>query len=199
MKNFLESGEFAVIAAMPEAVDSGEFIKVGELSGVAQAAYDSGAEGVLKRQGVFDLPKAAVAFAQGDKLYWDASAKNFTTDSSKTPVRAVAWKAALSGDATSEILIGEGDALRVVGGQLTTATAADTVVTGLSKVLGVVASYDSDPADANTYVSATIGDQAGTPAAGSVIIKTWKQSGTDPTPIAADAFSKKVNWIAFGF
>lgn len=88
--------------------------------------------------------------------------------------------------------------LKIAGGQLTTVTATDTVVTGLATVVAVVVSYDTDPADANTYVSATIGDQAGTPAAGSIIIKTWKQSGTDPTPIAADAFSKKVNWIAIG-
>lgn len=88
--------------------------------------------------------------------------------------------------------------LKMAAGRLTTVTATDTVVTGLATVTSVVVSYETDPADANTYVSATIGDQAGTPAAGSVIIKTWKQSGTDPTPIAADAFSKVVNWIAVG-
>lgn len=95
-------------------------------------------------------------------------------------------------------VIAIGGGMKLARGQLTTVTATDTVVTGLATVVSVVASYETDPADANSYVSAQIGDQAGAPAAGSIIIKTWKQSGTDPTPIAADAFSKKVNWIAIG-
>jgi hypothetical protein len=87
----------------------------------------------------------------------------------------------------------------VAFGQATTASASDTVVTGLKNVAAVVASFDSDPGDANMFVSATIGDQAGTPAAGSIIIKTWKSAdGTDPTPVAATSFSKKVNWVAWG-
>ncbi len=89
--------------------------------------------------------------------------------------------------------------LPVAFGQHTTVTASDTIVTGLRKVRCVVAAYDTDPADANTYVSSSIGDQAGTPAAGSFLLKTWQNTGgTDPTPAAAAAFSKKVNWIAIG-
>lgn len=84
-------------------------------------------------------------------------------------------------------------------GQATTVAAVDTIVTGLNQVIAVVASYDTDPADANDFVSASIGDQAGTPAAGSILIKTWKTAdGADVTPVAATAFSKKVNWIAIG-
>lgn len=90
--------------------------------------------------------------------------------------------------------------LRSVSGQLTTVTAADTIVTGLSKVVAVVATLDSDLGDNPEFVSATIGDQAGTPASGSIIIKTWQNtSGTDPTPVAATTFGKKVNWVAFGY
>ncbi len=88
---------------------------------------------------------------------------------------------------------------KVARGQLTTVSATDTVVTGLATVVSVVAVLDSDPTDNPEWVTATIGDQAGTPAAGSVIIKTWQNtSGTDPTPAAASTFSKKVNWIAIG-
>lgn len=89
--------------------------------------------------------------------------------------------------------------LKIAYGQHTTAAAADTIITGLATVVAVIASYDADPGDANLYVNATIGDQAGSPAAGSIIIKTWKTAdGADPTPAAATAFTKKVNWIAFG-
>jgi hypothetical protein len=88
---------------------------------------------------------------------------------------------------------------KVARGQLTTASAADTVVTGLATVVAVVASLEDDPTDDPFMVSAQIGNQAGAPAAGSVIIKTWKNTGgTDPTPLAATTFSKKVNWIAIG-
>lgn len=198
MKNFLQEGKIVVVIA-PEAVDSGEFIKVGELYGVAQTAADNGAEVPLLRCGVFDLPKAVGVLAQGDKLFWDPVAKNFTKDSSKSAIRAIAWAAAQNGDATASILIGDGDGLKMVAGQSSTVTAADTIVTGLGKVLGVVASYDSDAADANTFVSATVGDQNAAPVAGSIIIKTWKSGdGADVTPVAATVFGKKVNWIAFG-
>lgn len=198
MKNFLEEGKIVVVTAL-EAVDSGEFIKVGELAGVAQTAAANGEEVPLLRFGVFELPKSAGVFAQGDKLFWDPVAKNFTKDSSKSPVRAIAWAAAENGDTTASILIGDGDGLKMVAGQATTVTAADTIATGLGKVLGVVASFDTDPADANTFVSATVGDQAGAPVAGSFILKTWKSNdGADATPVAATVFAKKVNWIAFG-
>lgn len=84
-------------------------------------------------------------------------------------------------------------------GQWTTASATDTIVTGLATVVSVVVSYDDNPGDANNYISATVGDQAGSPAAGSIIIKQWQNTGgTDPTPAAAASFSKKVNWIAIG-
>ncbi|QOG20455.1 hypothetical protein [Bradyrhizobium sp. SEMIA] len=88
---------------------------------------------------------------------------------------------------------------KFVGGQISTATAADTVITGLATVVACGATFDSDPGDDPMLVSATIGDQAGSPAAGSIIVKTWKNTGgTDPTPLAATTFTKKVNWWAFG-
>jgi len=88
---------------------------------------------------------------------------------------------------------------KVARGQHTTVAASDTVVTGLATVVAVVACLDSDPVDDPFMVTALIGDQAGTPAAGSILIKTWKNTGgTDPTPAAATTFSKKVNWIAIG-
>jgi len=92
-----------------------------------------------------------------------------------------------------------GTPLKFARGQITTASAADTVVTGLSTVVAVVASMEDDPTDGFFMVSAQIGNQSGAPAAGSIIIKTWQNTtGTDPTPVAAASFGKKVNWIAIG-
>ena len=88
---------------------------------------------------------------------------------------------------------------RTARGQATTVTAVDTIVTGLATLTSVVASLDSDPGDDPFMVSASIGDQAGSPAAGSFYLKTWKNTGgTDPTPLAATTFAKKVNWHASG-
>lgn len=88
---------------------------------------------------------------------------------------------------------------KIARGRSTTVTAADTIVTGLATVVAVIASLDSDPVDDPFMCSATVGDQAGSPAAGSFILKTWKNTaGTDPTPAAATTFSKIVNWIAIG-
>jgi hypothetical protein len=88
---------------------------------------------------------------------------------------------------------------KIARGQLLTASAADTVVTGLSRVVAVVASLDSDPLLDPALVSASIGDQVAAPVAGSVLIKTWKfTSNANPTPVAATTFGKRINWIAVG-
>lgn len=84
------------------------------------------------------------------------------------------------------------------GGQHTTVTAADTIETGLATVLSATATLEDDPGDDPLLVTAQIGNQAGAPAAGSIILKTWKTDGTDPTPVAATTFGKKVNWVAVG-
>lgn len=83
-------------------------------------------------------------------------------------------------------------------GQHTTVAASDAVVTGLATVVAVMAQLDDDPVDGCMHVSASIGDQAGAPAAGSIYIKTWKSTDADATLIAATTFNKKVNWIAIG-
>lgn len=201
MKNYKGSGDIVTVAA-PEDADSGEFLIKGAIHGVAGIAVSSGADVPLHREGVFTLPKATgAAWVVGDRLFWDVSAKKFTKDSTKRPVKAAAAAAAASGDTTGDVLL-DGDVeggLRFVAGQATTASASDTIVSGLTTLYGVVAQLNDAPTDALSWVNADIGDQAGTPAAGSFLLKTWKNtSGTDPTPLAATGFSAKVNWIAFG-
>lgn len=85
---------------------------------------------------------------------------------------------------------------KIARGQFTTASASDTVVTGLATVVAAVAVLDDAPTTDPEIAQASIGDQAGSPAAGSILIKTWKTLGG--TPAAATTFSKKVNWIAIG-
>ena len=88
---------------------------------------------------------------------------------------------------------------RIARGQLTTVTAADTVVTGLAQVISAVACLEDDPVAGCQFGVAVVGNQAGAPASGSIQIKTWKATAAgDTTLIAATTFGKKVNWIAIG-
>lgn len=80
-----------------------------------------------------------------------------------------------------------------------TITGSGTVVTGLATVVAIVATMSADASLTNgNAVTATIGDQAGTPAAGSVIIKVWKPTANNDTTPVASAAAVGVNWIAIG-
>ncbi len=152
---------------------------------------------VVKETGAI-ADKVPVAWkATGDPLGGTAGSGAITATLLGNVFAGIAWGAAAETDTTMLVLcVG----LKTVCGQHTTVAASDTVVTGLSKVLSVVANFSTDPADANFLVSTSIGDQAGTPAAGSFLLKTWQNtSGNDPTPAAAGSFSKVVNWIAVGY
>jgi len=89
---------------------------------------------------------------------------------------------------------------KIAAGQAVSVGASDTIVTGLRRVLFAVASFEDAPVLGVDTVCAVVGDQAGTPAAGSILIKGFKTTGTgDTTPVAATTFSKKINWLAVGY
>ena len=154
--------------------------------------------------------KANEAWAVGDLVGYDSNGNPAvgTAGSGCWTKDPTAWDAGYQGGIV-EVAALAGDELgifdlsgqlRIARGQQTTVAASDTVVTGLTKVVAAVASLDSDPGDDPMLATASIGDQAGFPAAGSILVKTWKNTGgTDPTPAAASTFSKKVNWIAVGY
>jgi hypothetical protein len=89
---------------------------------------------------------------------------------------------------------------KIAAGVHTTASAADTVVSGLATVVAVIVSLQDDPTHDNTLlVSGDIGDQAGSPAAGSFYIDSHKATATNNvTPVDATTFGKDVAWIAIG-
>lgn len=88
---------------------------------------------------------------------------------------------------------------KVARGTITPATASDTVVTGLATVVAAVASLKSAPSLTCMFVAADIGNQTGTPAAGSILIKSYKPTGAaDVTPIASTAPWSAIDWIAIG-
>lgn len=88
----------------------------------------------------------------------------------------------------------------IARGENQQAAASDTVVTGLATVVSVNSTPRSRTVK-QLFNAASIGDQAGTPAAGSVLLLSYKPTAVnDCTPTAATDFSEniKFNWIAVG-
>lgn len=105
----------------------------------------------------------------------------------------------INGVSKTNVITGTAAGFKVARGQATTVAASDTIVTGLTTVVSAVANLEDVPVIGADRAQAVVGDQAGTPAAGSILIKTFKPTATgDATPIAATTFGKKVNWIAWG-
>lgn len=144
------------------------------------------------------------AITAGDRVVSAASGK--VTNVSGAAVgsydEGIALTAATADGDWVEVLEGGGggSALKMAEGQHSTVAASDTIATGLSLLIGVVATLNDDAGLNPGLVTASIGDQAAAPAAGSFLLKTWQfTSNANPTPIAATTFTKKVNWLAFGY
>jgi predicted RecA/RadA family phage recombinase len=198
MKTYKQDGETITIASPSGGNAAGDFINANGIRGAAVSTALVGANSPVKRNGVHTMPKATgTAWVQGQALYFDAAAKKFTTVAAGNLQFGLAAAAALSGDTSGDVLF---DHARTVSGQATTVTASDTIVTGLAKVISVVASLDDAPVIGCDRAQASIGDQAGAPASGSILLKTFKPTASgDATPIAASTFGKKVNWVAVGY
>lgn len=79
MKNYLQEGD-VIRATAPYAVASGVGMQVGSIFGVTQQAAVITALVDISVEGVFILAKVAgVAWTEGQKMYWDNTAKNVTT------------------------------------------------------------------------------------------------------------------------
>lgn len=98
-------------------------------------------------------------------------------------------------------VLGVGSGYKVARGVHTQAAASDTVASGLTTVVAVVVSPATYTVN-QQWFAADIGDQDGSPAAGSFYIKSFKATNNtnDTTPVAATDFTDniKVNWIAIG-
>ena len=105
MKNFAEKGETITIAAPAGGVVSGQLVIVADIVGVAQTTQAAGVDVALAVQGVFVLPKAAVAIGTGVKVYWDPIAKNVTTATAGNILIGRAWASAIAGGATVAVKI----------------------------------------------------------------------------------------------
>jgi len=105
MKNFVQNGENLTLPA-PEDVTAGRGLLVGSIFGVAQETVLSGADVVVVRRGVFNHAKtSAQAWSVGAKIYWDDTAKVFTSTESGNTLVGVAAAAAINPSDTGNVLL----------------------------------------------------------------------------------------------
>jgi predicted RecA/RadA family phage recombinase len=71
MKNYIQPGDVIPLIAASD-VKSGDVVTVGGFTGIAATDAISGAEVEVALTGVFELPKAAAAIAQGALAYWSS-------------------------------------------------------------------------------------------------------------------------------
>lgn len=110
MKNWLQCGDTLDLAAPSGGVVSGTPYLIGALFGIAGITADAGVTFPLAREGVFSgLPKAThatdQAWAVGDPLYWDDSAKKLTKTGTGNTLVAIATAAAASTAATGTAVL----------------------------------------------------------------------------------------------
>jgi len=105
MKNYIYSGEVVTVPASAD-VTSGLGHLVGSLFGVAQGDALSGASVSLVTRGVFSHAKtSAQAWTVGAKIYWDNTAKVFTTTATANTLVGVAHAAAANPSTTGEVFL----------------------------------------------------------------------------------------------
>jgi predicted RecA/RadA family phage recombinase len=97
MKNYVQPGNTITLTA-PYDVASGDGLLVGAIFGVATGAAVSGDPIEAALVGVFDLTKAgSQAWAVGDKIYWDDTAKEATKTVTSNTLIGVATDAVGNG------------------------------------------------------------------------------------------------------
>lgn len=104
MKNYVEPGEVLPFTAPSGGVVSGSCYLIGALLVVATVTANQGDKfSAYIGPGVVSGPKATGAWTEGAKIYWDNTAKNFTTTVSTNVLVGVAAAAAASGDTTGNV------------------------------------------------------------------------------------------------
>lgn len=112
MKNKVQDGSVLRLPA-PYAVASGAGALIGAIFGVATTALGNGETGDFDTVGVFDLTKeAALAISTvGARVFWDNTNKCVTTSTTGNYCIGWAAAAALAGDATVRVKLGQPNAL----------------------------------------------------------------------------------------
>lgn len=104
MKTYVQPGEVVTLTAPTGGVVSGTPYRIGSLVVIAAASAAEGARFSAHVTGVFRVPKAAgAAWTEGEKLYWDDTAKAFTPSATGNTLAGVAVMAAAEGATSGAI------------------------------------------------------------------------------------------------
>jgi predicted RecA/RadA family phage recombinase len=103
-KNYLQPGDMLDVTAAGT-VASGNVAVVGSIFGVAQHDAATGARVTIATRGVYRLPKAAVAIAEGDALYCLNNGTVTTSSGGGATLIGSAYRAAALGDTTVEVYV----------------------------------------------------------------------------------------------
>jgi len=102
-RNYLQEGDTLTLVA-PYDRTAGQAAKIGSIIAIAANDVLSGADGEFMTEGVFEVNKtSAQAWTQGVKLYWDDTAKEFTSVSTSNTLAGVATEAAANPSSTGKI------------------------------------------------------------------------------------------------
>lgn len=106
----VSDGKTALYNNAGSAILSGAVVVTGNRIGIAAVniAATTGT-GTLDMEGVFELAAVAtMAFAQGDKLYWDETAEKLTKVSGGNVPAGICWEAKLSAGTTAKVKLSDG-------------------------------------------------------------------------------------------
>ena len=93
-----------------EKIAGGSLVIVGEFVGIAVADIPAGESGEIYLKGVYRLAKATgTAFAQGDKIYWNATNKNTVKTATDNIFIGYCFNAEVSGATEANIWLKQGD------------------------------------------------------------------------------------------
>ena len=105
MKNCIQTGDSITVTA-PADGTSGTGVLVGALFGIAAASAVAGAEVVIVRSGVYELPKRPdQAWDVGTKVYWDNANSRLTSVAPGNKLVGVAVEAAADPSDTGVALL----------------------------------------------------------------------------------------------
>lgn len=105
-QNYIQPGNVIPVVAPSGGYVTEQVVKSGSIVGIALGKAAEGSICEVALEGVWQVTKATgAAWAPGDKLYWDATASNFTKTSTSNTAAGYAFATAAIGDTIGQILL----------------------------------------------------------------------------------------------
>lgn len=105
--NFIQKGEVLSYTATKNIL-SGDLVMIGAIAGVAKTDIAIGESGAVHITGIYSLPKAAEAIAQGARVYWSNVNHNVTANKTDATLIGVAANNTISSESQVHVLLNIG-------------------------------------------------------------------------------------------